>query len=43
VRWRNNLAHGGDDERTITVEELDAVVALLRTLGMEIDLAAQEI
>ena len=37
VRWRNNFAHGGDDERTVSLDEFDAVVKFLRAVAIEID------
>jgi hypothetical protein len=40
VRWRNNLAHAGDDERTIDIDQLDKIVEFLRILCRGLDAIA---
>jgi hypothetical protein len=37
IRWRNNLAHAGDDERTININELDRIIEFFRIMGRGID------
>jgi len=37
IRWRNNLAHAGDDERSIDSDDLGHAIDFLRTLGRGID------
>lgn len=33
VRWRNNAAHGGDNERALDVKELDSIIEFVRMLS----------
>lgn len=42
VRLRNNLAHAGDEERSVTIEEFDYLVDFFRVVAFEIDLAVKE-
>jgi len=42
VRWRNNFAHGGDDERTVTIDKFDSLVKFFRAVASGMDQAVTE-
>lgn len=42
LRWRNNMAHAGDDERSISLLDLEGVISFIRTLTREVDQALEQ-